>query len=81
MAAEQVDEMEYRMICAHHGEAGHEYHHFAKYSENSAVQSAIDRNHKGEIDAQMPANLRYMDHTCLPYKPQQRPVHEWSDIT
>ena len=81
MVAEQVDDREYRMICAHYGEAGHEYHHFTKYSEEGAVQSAIDRNHKGEVDGAKPKHLRYMDHACVPYKPQQRPVHEWEDIT
>ncbi len=79
MAAEQVTEYEYQMVCAQYGKRGHEFHHFKKYSFDSVESSVSDRNHQGELDAKRPVNERYMDHNCVPYKGQVRPVSEWAD--
>ena len=75
------EEREYRVICAHYGEAGHEFHHFPKYSEDGARQTVIDRNFKAELDARKMERERYMDHKCAPYIPQSRPVNDWENLT
>ncbi len=78
---ERNDMKEYQLICSSYGEAGHEFHHFPKHSEAGARQSALDRNHKAELDAQKPPRERYMDHNCAPYIPQQRPTADWENLT
>ena len=73
------EEYEYQMVCAKYPEMGHEFHKYRKYSFESVENSVSDRNHKGELDAARPATERYMDHHCVPYKGQVRPVAEWAD--
>ena len=75
----RVEDREWRVVCAHFGEPGHEFHKFSKTSDESAEQTVIDRNHKAEMDAQRPERERYMDHQCAPYKAQHRLVAEWVD--
>ena len=72
---------EYRVVCAHYGKPGHEYHKFPKITEEKAVQTAIDRNHKAELDGRRPERDRYMDHNCAPYTVEFRSLMDWTVLT
>ena len=72
---------EYRVKCAHFGEPGHEFHKFPKVTEAKAVQTAIDRNFKADLDARRPESKRYMDHKCAPYTVEYRSLMDWTVVS
>ena len=72
---------EYRVRCAHFGQAGHEFHRYPKTTEAGATQTATDRNFKADLDARRPAKERYMDHNCAPYVVEYRSLMDWTVLT
>ena len=69
--------MQYRMVCAHFGDDGHQLHKFDKVNLHSAKQSVIDTNHKAEVDTKP-----YAIHAkCAPYIVETREVTLWTELT
>ena len=71
-----MNEQEYRMICAHYGEDGHQLHAYLRRTEKTAIQGVIDANHSAE---QTPDG--FYNQKCTPYIPQVRPVVDWENLT
>lgn len=67
---------EFRMVCAHFGDDGHQLHKYGRRSEASAIQGVIDANHSAE---QTPDG--FYNKKCTPYRAQVRPVVDWDDMT
>lgn len=62
---------EYRVVCAHFGEAGHSQHKWPKANQAKALQSVIDQDHHAE----MHPGLWYAGEA--PYQVQSREVSAW----
>ncbi len=67
-----MNENEYRMVCAHYGQDGHQLHHYPRRTVGTVKQGVIDANHAAEISPN-----GFYNKKCTPYVPQVRPIVEW----
>ena len=65
-------EYEFRVVCAHYGDAFHQLHKWSKMSAKSSKQSVIDLNHQAGMQPNFYA-------TCAPYRAQNREMVEWNE--
>jgi len=65
--------IEYRVVCANHGQRGHSTHAWKKPNLKKATQSVIDLNH----DAEMNRNGYYTGEA--PYRVESRTVTRWTE--
>ncbi len=68
--------MQFRMVCAHFGQDGHQLHRFDKVNRHSAEQSVLDNNHKAEVSVDNPYAIH---RACAPYIVETREVSEWTE--
>lgn len=66
---------EYRMVCAHYGQDGHQLHHYLRRTAETAAQGVIDANHRADMDGD-----GFYNKKCTPYVAQVRPVVEWEAL-
>ena len=72
---ERQDMMQYRVVCQHHPEDGHQLHRWDKQNKRSAEQTVTDLNHKAEMDT----GDRSFYAKCAPYTVETREVSEWTE--
>lgn len=66
--------MQFRVVCNHHPNDGHQLHRWDKRSRASAEQSILDLNHKAEMDRDN------FYSKCAPYSLETREISEWTEI-